>query len=249
MTMLGNSLIGIGALASLIGISGFMDTRKVDRRFKTGYKNNAPDTRNFGRASKILLCGIGIFLVGLLVNRLFNSDVEPVQSSPIRNEANSEERATAQTTPAPTVSESRDTPAPEVQTSAPSESHMADTDHRSPEISTTSNDAPEAPATGAVPDPTFATSFDCSRASQGDESAICHDPGLAAMDRRLAQLYSAALRTISDPETLRQSESDWVAARHQCGQDLNCLRHAYGERIGQFTDSLGSQPLVPEKSN
>ncbi|WP_232439966.1 hypothetical protein [Burkholderia ubonensis] len=69
------------------------------------------------------------------------------------------------------------------------------------------------------------------------------------MDRRLAQLYSDALRTISDPESLRQSESDWVTARHQCGKDLDCLRRAYGERIGQFAGSLGSKPLLSGEGN
>ncbi|WP_157642217.1 lysozyme inhibitor LprI family protein [Burkholderia ubonensis] len=92
---------------------------------------------------------------------------------------------------------------------------------------------------------TFPTSFDCAHASNDDEIAVCGDPGLAAMDRQLGQLYNAALKTISDPSALKKSESDWLLTRHMCNGDLECLRRAYGERIGQFLGSLGSKPLIP----
>lgn len=92
---------------------------------------------------------------------------------------------------------------------------------------------------------TFATSFDCSKAAHEDEIAICGDPGLAAMDTELAELYQSALKSISDPTALAESESGWVTARHLCDGDLDCLRRAYGARIGQFKGSLGSPPLLP----
>lgn len=95
------------------------------------------------------------------------------------------------------------------------------------------------------PKPSYATSFDCNKAAHEDEIAICGDPGLAAMDVELAELYEAALKSISDPKALEQSESGWVIARHLCDSDLICLRKAYGERIGQFKGSLGSPPLLP----
>ncbi|WP_080425343.1 lysozyme inhibitor LprI family protein [Burkholderia ubonensis] len=249
MTMLGNSLIGIGALASLVGINGFIDTRKVDRRFRTGYKNNEPDSRNFGRSSKILLCGVGLCLVGLTINRILDSEVEPIRSLPTQNEVSHEGRVAGDIPSTYTTPSTNENPPPEMHASASSASDMSGSDSPSPEISGQSKGAPDAPADRAVPTQTFATSFDCSQASHDDESAICHDPGLAAMDRRLARLYSDALRTISDPESLRQSESDWVTARHQCGKDLDCLRRAYGERIGQFAGSLGSKPLLSGEGN
>ena len=95
---------------------------------------------------------------------------------------------------------------------------------------------------------TFATSFDCSNADHEDEVAICGDPGLAAMDTELAQLYQSALQSISDPKALAESESGWVTARHLCDGDLDCLRRAYGQRIGQFKGSPGSPPLLPTDS-
>ncbi|MET1531884.1 lysozyme inhibitor LprI family protein [Burkholderia sola] len=245
MAMLGNSLIGIGVLASLIGIGGFIDTRKVDRRFKTGYKNNEPDLRNFGRSSKILLTGIGLFLVGLAANRILDPEIATIRS------------LQSQTDASYTAGDKRDITQPEngkpppdgIHASSRSISDMSDPTSASSEIFGHGDDTSNAVADRAVPKRTFVTSFDCLQASHDDEWAICHDPGLAAMDRRLAQLYSTALQNISDTEALRQSESNWVTARHQCGKDLDCLRRAYGERIGQFVGSLGSRPVLSTEGN
>ncbi|OXI33454.1 lysozyme inhibitor LprI family protein [Burkholderia aenigmatica] len=239
MGAIGNSLIGIGVLASLIGIGGFIDTRKVDRRFKTGYKNNEPDSRNFARSGKILLCGIGLFVFGLVVNRLSDADVQATG-----NEVTHEDRAAGDLPSADSVKPTNENVLSEVHASTRSAASVPTSERPSFEISEQNSGTAEAPADRAVQTHTFATGFDCSRASHDDEVAVCHDPGLAAMDQRLAQLYAAALQTVSDPEALRQSESDWIATRHQCGKDLDCLRRAYGERIGQFVGSLGSKPLL-----
>ncbi|WP_175812565.1 lysozyme inhibitor LprI family protein [Burkholderia contaminans] len=241
MGVIGNSLVGIGVLASLIGIGGFIDTRKVDRRFKTGYKNNEPDSRNFGRSGKILLCGIGLFVFGLVVNRMSDSDVQATG-----NEVTHEGRAPADLPIADSAKPTTENVLSEVHASTRSASRVSKSERPSFEISEQSSGVSKAPADRAVQTPTFATGFDCSRASHDDETAVCHDRGLAAMDQRLTQLYAAALQTVSDPEALRQSELGWIATRHQCGKDLDCLRRVYGERIGQFVGSVGSKPLLPE---
>jgi uncharacterized protein YecT (DUF1311 family) len=250
MAMLGNSLIGIGVLASLIGIGGFIDTRKVDRRFKTGYKNNEPDLRNFGRSCKILLSGIGLFLVGLAANRILDPGVAPIRSLQSRTETSYKAGNERDITPANVTQPENEAPPPAgIHASPRSLSDMSGQPGTSSEISAHANDTSDAFAHRVVPTRTFVTSFDCQQATYDDEWAICHDPGLAAMDRRLAQLYSTALQNISDKEALRQSESNWITARHQCGKDLDCLRRAYGERIGQFVGSLGSRPVLSEEGN
>lgn len=241
MAMIGNSLVGIGLLASLVGIGGFIDTRKVDRRFKTGYKNNEPDSRNFVRSGKVLLCGIGLFLFGLVANNMSVSDMQATRTG-VSHEGQTAEDIPSVDSAKPTNEHLQ----PEVHASARSASSMPSSERPSFEISEQNSGTSDTSTDHAVRTQTFTTSFDCSRASHDDESAICHDPGLAAMDRRLAQLYAVALQTVSDSESLRQSESDWVDTRHQCGNDLDCLRRAYGERIGQFVGSLGSKPLLPE---
>lgn len=85
--------------------------------------------------------------------------------------------------------------------------------------------------------PTYQTSFDCSAPTFLDEQAICHDPGLAAMDREVAAQYTAAAKRTADPAKLQADENGWVAARRDCGKNLNCLRHAYGVRINQLQQS------------
>ncbi|WP_230939780.1 lysozyme inhibitor LprI family protein [Burkholderia territorii] len=250
MAMLGKSLIGIGVLASLIGIGGFIDTRKVDRRFKTGYKNNEPDLRNFGLSCKILLSGIGLFLVGLTANRILDPGSAPIRSLQPQTETSAKAGNERGITPANiTQPEHEDSPPAGIHASPRSIPDMSGPTGTSSEISAHPNDTSDAFANRVVPTRTFVTSFDCLQATYDDEQAICHDPGLAAMDRRLAQLYSTALQNISDKEALRQSESDWITARHQCGKDLDCLRRAYGERIGQFVGSLGSRPPLSVEGN
>ncbi|MGI4982559.1 MAG: hypothetical protein ACRYGL_04360 [Janthinobacterium lividum] len=94
---------------------------------------------------------------------------------------------------------------------------------------------------------TFPTSFDCRQATRDDERAVCTDPGLAAMDVEMGQLYSAALQASPQPRILAQSQRDWLAGRDMCNGDLDCLRQAYGERLGQFHDSANSPPLTPDR--
>ncbi|MGI4856486.1 MAG: hypothetical protein ACRYHA_06100 [Janthinobacterium lividum] len=111
------------------------------------------------------------------------------------------------------------------------------------DVATASDD--DGPAT-ASPHRIFPTSFDCSQATHDDERAVCKDPGLAAMDREMGQLYAAALQASAQPQALAQSQRDWLTSRNMCDGDLDCLRQTYGERLGQFHDSLNSPPLTPD---
>ncbi|CAL8473589.1 Lipoprotein [Caballeronia sp. S22] len=81
MGMLGGGLFLVGILMSLVGFGGFFDTRKVDRRFKTGYRNNERDTRDFRRSAKRILYGIGICIVGSAVLSLSSPSEQPASSA------------------------------------------------------------------------------------------------------------------------------------------------------------------------
>ena len=256
MSALGIGLIVIGALIALAGIGGFIDTRKVDRRFKTGYKNNEPDTRNFGRAGRFLLYGVGICVIGAAINSLSGSkDEAPPVASTSDQSAQVMQSAQAPASDTTESTENVATPNPTVAQPPASDPGVAAVDETSqsseaiaPALDShdqpSQNSASDENSAQAAPGQAFTTSFDCRRAKADDEIAICGDAGLAAMDRQLGQLYDAAMKTISDPQALRQSESDWVITRHMCNSDVECLRHAYGERIGQFMGSLGSKPLI-----
>ncbi|MFP3710073.1 lysozyme inhibitor LprI family protein [Paraburkholderia sp. SIMBA_009] len=253
-------MIVVGALVALAGVGGFIDTRKADRRFKTGYKNNEPDTRNFARAGRFVLYGIGICVIGAAINSFTGSNDE----TPPEGAVNDQSASVAQSVQAPASETTESTEiAPTVNQNvaqAPSEdsdraaagelSQSSDAIVSTPdtqEHASQDGDSGES-STPASQGQTFLTSFDCRRAKADDETAICGDAGLAAMDRQLGQLYDAAMKSTTTPQALKQSESDWVITRHMCNGDRECLRHAYGVRIGQFLGSLGSKPLVETNS-
>lgn len=260
MAALGIGVIIVGAFIALAGIGGFIDTRKVDRRFKTGYKNNEPDTRNFARAGKFLLYGVGVCVIGAAMSSLTASKDEVAPEAAVSDQgASATQSAQAPASETPESTDSATT-AKQTVTQAPSEnsgstaagelSQSSDTIALAPssqDHAPQDSDSAET-STAASQAQTFLTSFDCRRAKADDEIAICGDAGLAAMDRQLGQLYDAAIKSISDPQALKQSESDWVITRHMCNGDVECLRHAYGVRIGQFLGSMGSKPLIATDS-
>lgn len=112
-------------------------------------------------------------------------------------------------------------------------------DQASPSQSAASESAEASPIQLRI---TYNTSFDCAKAAREDEQAICSDPGLAAMDLEMAQVYAAAFRAASDPAALTEAQRDWLSVRAMCNSDVGCLRHAYGVRLGQYHGSLGSKP-------
>jgi uncharacterized protein len=81
-------------------------------------------------------------------------------------------------------------------------------------------------------------SFDCRRASNAVERAICNDSALAALDRQLGNVYQQSLdraRVDSGPggvDDLQREERQWVARRNNCGgrNIRNCLTDAYQYR-------------------
>lgn len=73
-------------------------------------------------------------------------------------------------------------------------------------------------------------SFDCSRAGTPTEIAICATPSLAALDRALAEAWSASGR--------RADQTAWLRSRDACGADVACLTQSMRARIV----ALGGSP-------
>jgi uncharacterized protein YecT (DUF1311 family) len=65
-----------------------------------------------------------------------------------------------------------------------------------------------------------AASFDCARASNPTEVAICADPSLSALDSAMDAAYDR--RLARDP-SVRQMQRVWLAARNACGNHTECL--------------------------
>jgi uncharacterized protein len=84
-----------------------------------------------------------------------------------------------------------------------------------------------------------AGSVDCAKASGGIESLICSDTGLAALDRKLVDVYAAATKVASPEQRNRlfAEQQSWLADRNRCGGAKDpgaCARDYYARRIADL---------------
>jgi uncharacterized protein YecT (DUF1311 family) len=96
---------------------------------------------------------------------------------------------------------------------------------------------PPAPRSGrAGQGRSFSPSFDCARASNAVEQAICADPVLAELDVSVAAGYKKALRAASDKKALRAEQRQWLKQTHsQCSDAaFQCIQERYRERLSQL---------------
>jgi len=84
--------------------------------------------------------------------------------------------------------------------------------------------------------PKFAPSFDCAKASNAVERAICADPVLAELDVRLAIQYKQALQSAANKEALRKVQRQWLQQMHrQCSNGASqCIQQHYKKRLSEL---------------
>jgi uncharacterized protein len=96
-------------------------------------------------------------------------------------------------------------------------------------------------------------SFDCAKASNAVEHAVCKDADLAKADRELSQLYAALFARLTGPakESLQKAQLAWVVNRNRgcTGDDADamsiCLKRRYDQRIADLKASArGPYPFV-----
>jgi uncharacterized protein YecT (DUF1311 family) len=80
-------------------------------------------------------------------------------------------------------------------------------------------------------------SFNCRYARSRIEKMICADDRLAALDRRMASSFYAALAATRGPDRadLQRSRNAFVIARDRCGS-AECVADSYQQRIGELRD-------------
>lgn len=109
---------------------------------------------------------------------------------------------------------------------------------------------PTAPVQAVVAQP----SFDCGHAKLPDEFAVCGSPQLAALDRRLSQLYYSRVDGLDGDARLafRRQQGDWLGQRKLCGSNAACVSQAYTSRIaalqGQSAPALAAAPVAATPS-
>jgi uncharacterized protein len=101
-------------------------------------------------------------------------------------------------------------------------------------------------------------SFDCAKASNGAERAICKDPVMAKADRELSGLYTALLAKLSGPakESLEKSQVRWIVSRNRAcvsndDPDVieRCLKTRYADRIADLKAlAAGPYPFIEDQS-
>ena len=91
-------------------------------------------------------------------------------------------------------------------------------------------------------------SFDCAKVEAGSiEEMVCKDKGLTALDRKLAEVYSAASQKAVNehPPLLKAEQRGWIKGRNDCWKSADrrkCVEDNYRLRI---TELQAKYRLVP----
>jgi uncharacterized protein len=74
--------------------------------------------------------------------------------------------------------------------------------------------------------PTESPSFDCSRAGNATERAICGNADLARRDRIIAERFAALRQSLDEGgrASLLTAQRDWLRHRNACGAEMACIR-------------------------
>ncbi|MFI2812535.1 MliC family protein [Microbulbifer sp. JSM ZJ756] len=83
-------------------------------------------------------------------------------------------------------------------------------------------------------------SFDCEGVREGStEAMVCADEVLASLDRKLAEVYAAALAKASNehPPVLKAGQRGWIKGRNECWKaddQRQCVEDSYRRRIAEL---------------
>ena len=86
-----------------------------------------------------------------------------------------------------------------------------------------------------------AASFDCAKAAQPDEEAICQDPFLSELDVQMATLYGVRMKIpmlMGSRDAAKDEQRAFLANRATCGADAACIGDAYLQRIDELKQIL-----------
>lgn len=89
------------------------------------------------------------------------------------------------------------------------------------------------------PPPAASPSFDCRRARNNAERAICADPGLADLDVRMARRYARMQNNVDGKaaQILRDEQREWLRRRDAC-ETRSCVALMYETRAARM-DRMG----------
>jgi uncharacterized protein len=78
-----------------------------------------------------------------------------------------------------------------------------------------------------------AASFDCRKASNPDEIAVCDSRELSELDVKMATLYETIIKLVGMGVrgAMQDQQRAWLQERAGCGADRTCIRRLYDTRI------------------
>lgn len=81
-----------------------------------------------------------------------------------------------------------------------------------------------------------AASFDCAKASNDVEHAICNSPKLSDLDERLNDNYQLAIANLpgDQADALRSTQRSWMKQRDTCQGKESCLNDLFSQRATQL---------------
>lgn len=85
---------------------------------------------------------------------------------------------------------------------------------------------------------TQAASFNCSKASNATEKAICANARLSKADDKLANTYEIVMRLSDQSPYIRGEQLQWLKNRNQCGSRVACISEEYQYRQQGLEDYL-----------
>jgi uncharacterized protein len=92
---------------------------------------------------------------------------------------------------------------------------------------------------GLLASPASAASFDCAKAGNATEKAICADPAVSRLDEQVAGAFRTALALWPAGNWgayLRAEQLGWLADRNRiCKADKACLKQDYTRRLAYLT--------------
>ncbi|UIK07026.1 lysozyme inhibitor LprI family protein [Neorhizobium galegae] len=96
--------------------------------------------------------------------------------------------------------------------------------------------------------PAAAASFDCERGNlAADEKVICDTRTLNDADVKMVTTFDilTGLLAMGNRGKLQDEQSAWLKKRQACGEDVECLRASYTERLKQLDEAYKnlSRPL------
>ena len=84
--------------------------------------------------------------------------------------------------------------------------------------------------------PAIAASFDCAKAGDRVEKAICADAQISDLDDMLGRYYHGALAALQENAAcLKGDQQEWLRTkRNACGEKPECLKTVYLERLAEL---------------